>query len=317
MQAWQFVGDGEPLTLRDVPEPEVGPGEVLIDVLAAGLCHSDVGFLEGAIPSIYLGELPRTLGHEVAGRVRELGDGVDDFAVGDLVAVVMSFDGPGSGRDGGYAPRGVYRSDQLVKVPAGVSPEAAAAATDAGRTGVHNVKNVAGVTAGTRLGIVGLGGVGLIGLQTGIALGADVYAAEPKAEARERALELGARACVADVSELREFDLEVIVDFAGYGTTTAGALQAVRDGGTVVLVGLGTDEATISTPDFALRGLTLKSNAFSDADQLAETLQLVAEGKISPVTTTIGFEEIGEGLDRVSHGQVLGRLVAVYPPTAP
>ena len=95
MKAWQFIGEGQPLTLNEVPEPTAGPGEVLIDVLAAGLCHSDVGFLEGAIPAAMFGELPRTLGHEVAGRVRELGEGVTSVKVGDTVAVVMSAEGPG------------------------------------------------------------------------------------------------------------------------------------------------------------------------------------------------------------------------------
>lgn len=313
MQAWQFIGDGQPLTLNEVPEPVPGPGEVGVDILAAGLCHSDVGYLEGSIPSSYLGQLPRTLGHEVAGRITQLGEGVEDFQVGDLVALVMNFDGPGVARDGGYAPKGVYSAAQTVKLPAGVTPAAAAAATDAGRTAVHNVKNVAGVTKGTKLGIVGLGGLGLIGVQTGIALGAEVYAAEPKEDAREKALVLGAKACVADASELAQYELDVIVDFAGYGSTTAGALQSVKAGGTVVLVGLGRDQATISTPDFALRGLTLKSDASSTREQLIETLELIADGSISPVTTEIGFDEIGEGLDRVARGDVLGRLVAIYP----
>lgn len=313
MQAWQFIGDGQPLTLNEVPEPVVGPGEIGIDVLAVGLCHSDVGYLDGAVPSKYLGELPRTLGHEVSGRITELGDGVEGLEVGDIVALVMNFDGPGVARDGGYAPKGVYPAEQAVKVPAGVSPAAAAAATDAGRTAVHNVKNVAGVTEGTKLGIVGLGGVGLIGLQTGLALGAEVYAAEPKEDARAKALEIGAKATVSDASELAQFELDVIVDFAGYGTTTSGALQAVKTGGTVVQVGLGKDEATINTVDLVLRGLTLKADDSSTREQLTETLELIAQGAIDPVTTETTFEDIRDGLDRVRRGEVLGRLVAIYP----
>ncbi len=312
MKAWQYIGDGLPLTLNEVDDPRPGPGEVLVDVLAAGLCHSDVGYLEGAIPSSHLGQLPRTLGHEVAGRIAQLGEGVTSLHVGDLVALIMSFDGPGVALDGGYAPRGVYPADMVVPVPAGVSAAAAAAATDAGRTAVHNVKDVAGVTAGTKLGIVGLGGLGLIGVQVGLALGAEVYAAEPKASARAEAERLGAAACVADVADLAPYVLDVIVDFAGFGTTTAGALRAVRDGGKVVLVGLSRSESTISTPDFALRGLTLTSDAGSTRQHLVDTLNLIAAGKITPVTTEIGFDEIGDGIQRVARGDVLGRLVAVY-----
>lgn len=225
----------------------------------------------------------------------------------------MNFDGPGVSRDGGYAPKGVYPAEQAVKVPEGVSPQAAAAATDAGRTAVHNVKNVAGVTKVTKLGIVGLGGLGLFGLQTGIAFGAEVYAAEPKEDARTKALEIGDGAAVSDVSELAQYELDVIIGFAGYDTTTAGALQAVKPAGTVVLVGLGKDRSTINTADFARRGLTLKSDASSTREHLTDTLELIAQGAISPVTTEITFEEIGEGLERVERGEVLGRLVAVYP----
>ena len=122
MKAWQFVGPGQPLTLNEVPEPVAGPGEIGVDILAAGLCHSDVGYLEGTIPADYLGELPRTLGHEVAGRIAQVGDGVEGLQVGDLVALVMGFDGPGVARDGemtdevgldasGNAPRGRIRRD--------------------------------------------------------------------------------------------------------------------------------------------------------------------------------------------------------------
>ncbi|KJL42351.1 Alcohol dehydrogenase [Microbacterium trichothecenolyticum] len=230
-----------------------------------------------------------------------------------MVAIVMRSDSAGIGRDGGYAPRAVFRTDQAVLVPAGVSATAAAAATDAGRTAVHSVKNVAGVTSATRLGIVGLGGLGLIGLQTGLALGAEVYGAEPKEAARVRAFELGAKAVVEDVDDLAPFELDVIVDFAGYGSTTAKALRSVRAGGTVVLVGLGRDQATINTSDFALRGLTLKSSVTSTLEQLHETLELIGEGKVAPVTTEIGFDEIGEGIERVARGEVIGRLVAVFP----
>jgi len=313
MKAWQFVGPGQPLTLNEVPEPVAGPGEIGVDILAAGLCHSDVGYLEGTIPADYLGELPRTLGHEVAGRIAQVGDGVEGLQVGDLVALVMGFDGPGVARDGGYAPKGVYPAELAVKLPAGVTPAAAAAATDAGRTAVHNVKNVAGVTQGTKLGIVGLGGLGLIALQTALSLGAEVYAAELKEDARQEARTQGAKVSVEDVADLAQYELDVIIDFAGVGTTTSAALRAVRPGGTVVLVGLGSDHTTINTSDFALRGLSLKSDASSTPEHLTDTLDLIAAGAISPVTTEISFDEIGAGMEQVAAGTVLGRMVAVYP----
>lgn len=82
MKAWQHVGAGRPLTLNEVLEPAAGPGEIAVSVKAAGLCHTDVGILEGVIPELFLGGVPHNLGHEVAGVVQTVGEG------GRLVAVL-------------------------------------------------------------------------------------------------------------------------------------------------------------------------------------------------------------------------------------
>ncbi|MGW6159009.1 alcohol dehydrogenase catalytic domain-containing protein, partial [Streptomyces sp. NPDC055144] len=75
MKAWQFTEVGKPLTCNEIPEPDVAPGEILIDVKAAGLCHSDVGFLDGTLTPL-LPFRPITLGHEIAGVVTTTGPGV-------------------------------------------------------------------------------------------------------------------------------------------------------------------------------------------------------------------------------------------------
>lgn len=84
MKAWVMDGIHKDLKLQDLDKPTPGPGEVLIKVTAAGICHSDVGYMEGMIPIIV--DLPIVLGHEVAGVVEGVGEGVTKFKVGDQVA---------------------------------------------------------------------------------------------------------------------------------------------------------------------------------------------------------------------------------------
>jgi len=86
MKAWLFTGVDAPLELIERDDPRPGPGQVVVDVKAAGLCHSDVGFLDGTLTWMLPG-LPMVLGHEVAGTIRTVGEGVAGFAPGDRVVL--------------------------------------------------------------------------------------------------------------------------------------------------------------------------------------------------------------------------------------
>ncbi|MGO1735412.1 MAG: zinc-binding dehydrogenase, partial [Leucobacter sp.] len=166
-------------------------------------------------------------------------------------------------------------------------------------------------TKGTRVGIVGLGGLGFNGAQIALALGATVYAVEPRTEVHGLAKDLGVTEVVTDATELEQFELDVIADFAGFGTTTAGAVLAVRPGGRVVLVGVGHDEMTINTPIFIQKQVQLIGSSGGTLEDLAGYYELVASGKVKPVISTITFDQIKDGLDDVAAGKVTGRLVAV------
>jgi len=107
VKAWQFTNTHEPLVLNEVPEPAAGPGTVVVDVKASGLCHTDVGVLEdeGWLPALI--RLPITMGHEVAGVISELGEGVTGWSVGDRVGLcpTTSVGAPGFMYDGGFGSR--------------------------------------------------------------------------------------------------------------------------------------------------------------------------------------------------------------------
>ncbi len=312
MKAWQFTGTREPLVLTEVDEPVASAAEVLVEIRAAGLCHSDVGLLhEDGFPLPSGARLPLTLGHEVAGVVRQVGAGVTGHRVGDRVALaVVGERVAGIHRDGGYTFALTADPDVLVPIPAGVSFEQAAAGTDAGATAHHAVVVAGQITQGDRVGIIGLGGLGQIGARVATLAGCEVHVAEVKQDIWPLARELGATSVVTDITELADRQLDVIVDFAGFGTTTAAAVETVRPGGRVVQVGMGRLTATISTRALILNQVTLVGCLGGDKGDIAGIYHLIDTGELDPALSVIGFEEIPEGLDRLARGEVVGRLVA-------
>jgi propanol-preferring alcohol dehydrogenase len=159
MKAWQFVEAGKPLTLNEVPEPVAGAGEVVVEVKAAGICHSDTGYIDGTLTPV-LAFHPITLGHEIAGTISAIGDGVTTFSTGDRVVIPAKVEGAGTSLNGGFASHVASPAEFVIPLPDGIDWDQAAAATDAGMTSYHAVVVQGGVTAGTKVGIIGLGGWG-------------------------------------------------------------------------------------------------------------------------------------------------------------
>lgn len=315
MRGWEFTGTHVPLKLVEKPDPVVKPGYVVLKTKAGGLCHSDVSALEHEswMPNF---KVPVIMGHECCGEIVEIGEGVEGFEVGDIVAVcpLGAKDGtsPGYTRDGGYGTMTTAPVEQLVKVPAGVSFAQAAASTDAGMTSYHAVCTAGGAKAGMKVGIIGVGGLGQVGTRIAVVKGCEVYVATRKKEAQELALSLGAKEVASNILEFKDRGLDLIVDFAGGGQTTTDAIEAVAPKGRVVIVGMASDFAQINTMSMILKELTFVGSQGGDTKDIADVLELMASGELDPVINTITFEEIGEGIDRLTEGTVKGRLVAVY-----
>lgn len=313
MRAWQFTEVDKPLTLTNLPDPVPGHGQVVVDTMAAGLCHSDVSYMDGTLTPL-LGPAPITLGHEIAGFVSAIGEGVTGITVGDRVAINADVDGPGTAVDGGYATKVLVRDIEVVQIPESVSFEQAATATDAGRTAYHAVHTIGGVGQGTRLGIIGFGGLGSLGAEFAMILGAEVYVAEINQSIHGQIIASGAKKVVDDARDLAQNDLDVIIDFAGFGTTTAAAVAAVKRGGRVVQVGLARREATIDIQDLVLREVQLLGSVTGTAGDVEAVLKLMATGKVSSKVTLTRFEAIQDGLERLERGEISGRLVAQFTP---
>ena len=314
MKAWQFTNTHEPLVLNEVPEPTAGEGEVVLEMKAAGLCHSDVGLLEDEGWLSMLAKRPITIGHENAGVVAEVGPGVTDFQVGDRVGVCPTTPAgaPGYSFDGGFAPKMTVAAEALVPLPDNVDFLQGAAATDAGMTSYAAVITQGGVKEGDTVGIIGLGGLGQIGAVVAMLAGADVYVAEVNEKVWPLAEELGAKGVKKSISEFEDVTFDVIVDFAGFDTTTAEAVDIIRRDGTVVVVGMGKLESTISTKSLILNQARLVGSNGGTKEDVAGVYEYMATGKLNPTITTISFDEIPAGIEKLKNGDVVGRLVASF-----
>ncbi|WP_067804664.1 quinone oxidoreductase family protein [Actinomadura formosensis] len=225
-------GGPEVLTPADRPDPEPGPGEVLIDVAAAGVNFIDVYYRTGAYPQ----ELPYTPGVEAAGTVAAVGGGVREFSVGDRVAWANI--------QGGYAEKAVIPADKVVPVPGGVGLEDAAASLLQGMTAHYLTRSTYPVQAGdTVLVHAAAGGMGLLLTQTAKALGARVIGTASTPEKEKLAKDAGADVTMgydgfaARVRELTGGE-GVAAVYDGVGAPTFdGSLASLRRRGTLALYG--------------------------------------------------------------------------------
>jgi propanol-preferring alcohol dehydrogenase len=314
MKAWQFTNTHEPLRLTEVDEPTPGAGEVLIDIKAAGLCHSDVGLLEDEGWLQTLAKRPITIGHEVAGVISSLGSGVSSWHVGDRVGICPTTEAgaPGYVRDGGFSYKAVTPAVSLVRIPDTVSFAQGAAGTDAGMTSHHAVIANGQVKAGSTVGIIGFGGLGQIGSRVAVLAGANVYVAEVNEAVWQNALDAGVMGVRKSIKEFEGVNFDVIIDFAGFGTTTAEAIDSVGMGGRVVQVGMGRLEATISTASLVLRKVTLIGSQGGTKEDVEGVYRYLASGKLTPTLTEITFDQIPQGIEKLKRGEVVGRLVAKF-----
>nr|WP_042179551.1 zinc-binding dehydrogenase [Kibdelosporangium sp. MJ126-NF4]CEL13884.1 putative Zinc-containing dehydrogenase [Kibdelosporangium sp. MJ126-NF4]CTQ88252.1 putative Zinc-containing dehydrogenase [Kibdelosporangium sp. MJ126-NF4] len=307
MRAWRLTAIGQPLTLTDLPDPVAGPGEVVLRTMAAGLCLTDVSFSRGTLPGI---NPPIVLGHEIAGVITQVGPDVHAFAVGDRVAVRTGMDAPGVVSDGGFGTLVRTPAERLVAVPDSVSFPQAAVATDAGLSAYHALHDKGGLRAGMKVGVVSIGGLGSFGVQIAAAAGADVTAVVRKPALAPVARQLGATTVVRGAAELAGLDLDLVVDFAGYSETIVGAVDGLRHGGRVVVVGVEEPVAHIPIGLIVGKNAEIVGSNAGTNDELRRVLAMIGEHTITPLITTIAFADIPGALDRLALGGIAGRLAA-------
>lgn len=263
MRAFRLTEWGRPPEVVEVPVPHPGPGRILVRVAGCGLCHTDVTLphLPAAMGERLGWRMPFTLGHEIAGWVAELGDGVSGFGEGDPVAVVTQNScgqcwhcqrgldsscprataGRGYGRDGGLADYVLVDSKRsLIKLES-LDPVTSGPLTDAGATAYHAVCRILPrVHPGGIVAVIGTGGLGSFAVQFLRRLTAcRVVAVDTNPVRLVVAAELGAHETASSLTRdvVGALGADAVLDFVGTDDTIAAGLRAVRAGGAYGLVG--------------------------------------------------------------------------------
>jgi alcohol dehydrogenase, propanol-preferring len=342
LKAWK----SEPV-LDDVAIPEPGAGEVVVQVGAAGACHSDLhlmyDFEAGTLPW----SPPFTLGHENAGWVHAVGAGVRGLEPGVPVAVVGAWGcgscrrcldgletycerpdlapvpggGGGLGMDGGMAEYLlVPAARHVLPLPEGLEPVEAAPLTDAALTPYHAVRRSEAKLGPTATAVViGVGGLGHMAVQILRATsGARVIAVDPRDAARDLAMQCGADLALPPgpdlVSEIREFThgtgADVVVDCVGSDETLASAAASVRVLGDVTIVGIAGGTLPVSFFGVPYEA-SVQSTYWGNRRELVEVLELAARGMLRAETTIYTLDDAAQAYQDLAHGTLTGRAVVV------
>ncbi len=341
MRAYRLIEWQKPPRLEEVEVPEPGPGQVLIKVGGAGLCHSDLHLMEWE-PGVMPFDPPFTLGHENAGWVERLGDGVTGFEPGDAVAVygpwgcgrcracrlsredycerqgeIGTFGG-GLGLDGGMAEYMLVPSARLL-VPVGdLDPREVAPLTDAALTPYHAIKrSLHRLVPGSTAVVIGVGGLGQMAIQLLSALSpARIIALDTDADRLGLATSLGASDAVLSrkdaAVEVRELTggrgAEVVLDVVGIDATLAMAGEMLAFEGDLTLIGLAGGEISYSAMTLPW-GARIATTYWGTAVELMEVFDLARSGKIKIETERHTLEEAEAAYRRLGEGEIRGRAV--------
>ena len=299
--------------IKEIETPTPGRHEVRIKVAAAGVCLSDVHFLDGTLSPGYLKGDEVTMGHEVAGTIDLLGEDVRDFNIGDRVLVIagernqngqittLGFD-----YDGGYADYVIARAALLVKIPDSLPFEQAAIIPDAVSTPWAAISSTAKMKAGESVAVFGVGGLGIHAVQLLAILGcAPIIAIDPRTDAREKALEIGASHAFDPADpELKKFrGLNAAFDFAGVTPVRKQALSMLGEQGRLVIVGIANEPITIPNDmAFTYMRTQILGHYGSEPEHTRELVKLVSEGKLDlsrSISEIVPLDSAADALKRL------------------
>jgi putative PIG3 family NAD(P)H quinone oxidoreductase len=310
-------GGPEALVLTEVPDPEPGPGEVVLDVVASAINRADLLQRMGFYPPPP--GASDVLGLECSGTVRAVGEGVEDWKAGDEACALLA--------GGGYAEQVVVPAGQLMRIPAGVSLMRAAALPEVACTVWSNVFMVAGLQPGeTFLVHGGAGGIGTFAIQTAAALGARVFTTAGSPEKRDLCVSLGAERAIDYrdedfVAVLREAGgADVILDNMG-AAYLGRNVEALATSGRLVIIGMqgGTrgelDIAQLLGKRAAVVATSLRARPKAEKAAICRAVEehlwpLVAQSRIKAVTEAeFGLGEVAKAHALMEAGEHTGKIL--------
>jgi propanol-preferring alcohol dehydrogenase len=323
---------GRPLELAEVPDPEPGHGQLLLRVLACGVCHTELDEIEGRTPPPRLPVIP---GHQVVGRVERLGPGAGQHRIGDRVGVgwiysacgrcalcrrgdenlCADFRATGRDADGGYARWMVVPGDFAYPIPQIFSDSEAAPLLCAGAIGYRSLR-LTGLQNGRTLGLTGFGGSGHLVLKMARHRFPDTRVHVFARSDRERsfARELGA-VWTGDTGERPPIRLDAIIDTTPAWKPVVEALGNLAPGGRLVINAIRKEDADreyLLNCDYVTHlwmEREIKSVANVARRDVAEFLQLAAEIPIRPEVEEFPLEEANRALMELKRGRIRGAKV--------
>jgi alcohol dehydrogenase, propanol-preferring len=339
MKALQYAAIGEPPMIREVPTPEPGPGEVLVKVAAAGVCHSDEYVM--SLPADELGdELPFTIGHEGAGVVAGLGAGATGIKEGDAVAVygawgcgrcracatgaenycVEHVPWPGFGAPGFMAEYLLVPSPRHLMALGDLDPVQNVPLTDAGLTPYHAIKaSLPKLVPGSTAVVIGAGGLGHLAIQMLRVLSpAQVIALDIGEDKLAFAREVGAHAAFSadatSIEAVRErtggHGAEAVFNFVGVQATADLAAKLVGIGGDIAMVGLGPGAIPASNNTLP-NGSSVRVPIWGTRPDLIDVLDLARSGAIKVEVERFALEDGAKAYERLHARTLRGRAVLV------
>jgi alcohol dehydrogenase, propanol-preferring len=305
------------LVERDLPDPTPGPGEVLVEVGACGVCRTDLQILQGDLP---LRRQPVVLGHQVAGRIAGTGervgvawlhgaDGTCPACRRGLENLCPNAEFTGWTADGGYAELVRARRDSVFPLPGGFSDIEAAPLLCAGIIGYRSLR-LAGAEPGARLGLFGFGSSAHLAIQLALHRGCEVAVFTRSETERALALRLGA-AWAGGYEDAAPWPLDAAVTFAPVGSVVIAALARLAPGATVAVNAIHLDGMPAFDYDLLWGERAIRSVAnFTRADA-TEFLALAAEIPIRAQVQEFPLSAAGEALERLAAGGISGSAVLV------
>jgi alcohol dehydrogenase len=313
--------------VKEVPTPQPGTNQVLIKIHASGICYTDVHITKGALGV----KFPHTIGHEPAGEIVALGEGVTTRKVGDRVGVpwvqstcgrcewcqrgklffCLNQIGTGINIAGSHAEYMVAYADSTQLLPDGLSYEQAAPIFCAGYT-VYSGLRFADPKPHERIAVVGIGGLGHLGIQYSKAAGFETIAVTHSKDKEELAYKLGADSVVADGKGLAEGGgggADVILATSNSYKSTADSIKGLRPDGRLVLMGVSATEPLTLSPEILFKRGRIIGSTQNDREYLYEALDYVAKGKVKVMTEIFPLEEISSAYVKVANGNVRFRAV--------
>ncbi len=330
-RAVQVSGPGQPLELVERELREPGPGEVRVRVEACGVCHSDAFTVEGHMPGI---EYPRVPGHEIAGSIDALGEGVVPWQVGQRVGVgwfggncghcdpcrrgdmISCRNGliPGVSIDGGYADHVIVPESALASIPEELSAEEAAPLLCAGIT-TFNALRESGARPGDLVAVLGIGGLGHLGVQFARRMGFETVAIARGTDKQPLAEQLGAHhyidSTAVDVAAaLQELGgASTILATVTASEAMSAAVGGLGPRGRMIVVGASMDPMQIP-PIALIAGSTgVLGHASGTSKDSEDTMRFSALQEVRPSIETYALEDAAAAYARMMSGDARFRVV--------